>query len=410
MAAYRALRAAAMLVLPALVAAAAPSPNGPVGIFTGQTDIGSVTPPGTAIFDPATGVYTLTSAGANLWYREDDFHFVWTKMSGDVALQADVTWPPATYGHDPVAHRKALLMFRQTLDPDGVYVDVAPHGDGTTALQYRRERGANAQDIELNLGAAKTVRLEKRGDRVTMLVSFHGEAPHRVGATIKLDLAGAFYAGLGLTSHDAATSDVVQFADLKLEPPAPLPVARPTTWSTLQVIQTEDPYRRAMMIRTDRGIFEGPNMAPDGTFLLINREGRLWKIPYLDPKAPHGGDPVPFDTGEAKGCWGEHGFSPDGKWLAISCAPPGSSWPDVFIVPAAGGAPRQLTHRPIAYFRGWSPDSRTVVFASKAPDGDADLFTIPLGGGAPTRLTRGGNNDGAEYTPDGQWLYFNSAR
>lgn len=381
-----------------------------IGLFDAQSDIGSVAPPGTANYDAASGVYTLTSAGANLWYREDDFHFVWKKVSGDMALQADVTWPPITYGHDPVAHRKALLMFRQSLDPDAVYVDVAPHGDGTTALQYRREKGANAQDIEINLGAAKTVRLEKRDDLFTLLVSFHGEPLHRMGATIRLHLDGAYYAGLGLTSHDANTTDTVQFANVTLAPPAPLPVARPTTWSTLQVIQTEDQFRRAMMIRTARGVFEGPSVAPDRSYLLINANGALWKIPTLDPKTPHGGEPVPFDIGALKGCWGEHGFSPDGKWLAVSCSLPGNEWPDVFLVPSAGGAPRQLTHQPVAYFRGWSPDSATIVFASKTPDGDADLYAIPAAGGAAVRLTSSANNDGAEYTPDGQWIYFNSDR
>ena len=388
----------------------APAAAGPLGLFEAQSDVGNVAPPGTAAFDPATGTYALTSAGANLWYREDDFHFLWKKMAGDAAIQADVTWPPASYGHPPIAHRKALLMFRQTLDPDGVYVDVAPHGDGTIALQYRRERGANTQDIEINLGATKTVRLEKRGDVFTLLASFHGEPLHRMGASITLHLEGDFYAGLGLTSHDVNTTDTVQFSNVRLEAPPPLPIARPTIWSTLQVIQTEDPFRRAMMIRTARGVFEGPNVAPDGTYLLINANGRLWKVPYLDPKTPHGGEPEPFDIGDLKGCWGEHGFSPDGKWLAVSCSLPGSEWPDVFVVPAAGGAARQVTHQPIAFFRGWSPDSHTIVFASKTPDGNADLYAIAAAGGTAVRLTSGANNDGAEYTPDGSWIYFNSDR
>jgi TolB protein len=405
MAANRALRAVAVLCL--ALGAAAP---GPAGIFTDQSDVGSVVPPGTGAYDSATGIYTVTSAGANLWYREDDFHFLWKKVSGDLAIQADVTWPPATYGHDPNEHRKALLMMRQSLDPDGVYVDVAPHGNGLVALQYRRAKGANSQDIEVNLGAPKTVRLEKRGDRFTMLVSFHGEPLHRIGATITLHLDGEFYAGLGLTSHDVTTTDVVRFSNVLFETPAPWPAVRGETWSTLQVIQTEDQYRRSMMIHTARGVFEGANVAPDKSFLLINRDGKLFRIPYFDPNAAHGGDPVPFDIGDLKGCWGEHGFSPDGKWLALSCSLPGDTWPDVFLVPTAGGAPRRLTHQPIAFFRGWSPDGKTIVFASKMPDGDADLYTVAVDGGAVTRLTAAALNDGAEYTPDGGWLYFNSNR
>ena len=60
-----------------------------------------------------------------------------------------MAFPSSTGNPDP--HRKAVLMFRQTLDADGVYVDAALHGSGMTALQYRRERGATTQDIELNI-------------------------------------------------------------------------------------------------------------------------------------------------------------------------------------------------------------------------------------------------------------------
>ncbi len=61
-----------------------------LGIFESQTDVGSVVPPGVASFDSASGVYTIRSAGANLWVNVDAFHFVWKKVSGDVALTADV--------------------------------------------------------------------------------------------------------------------------------------------------------------------------------------------------------------------------------------------------------------------------------------------------------------------------------
>ena len=46
-------------------------------LFEGQSDVGSVTPPGTASYDAASQTYTLTSAGANLWGTTDAFHFVW---------------------------------------------------------------------------------------------------------------------------------------------------------------------------------------------------------------------------------------------------------------------------------------------------------------------------------------------
>ncbi len=82
------MRAAA---LTAFLLLACPALAGNLGLFEKQTDVGSVTPPGTATYDAATQTYTITSAGANLWGKEDAFHFLWTKMSGDFVLTADIT-------------------------------------------------------------------------------------------------------------------------------------------------------------------------------------------------------------------------------------------------------------------------------------------------------------------------------
>ena len=103
-------------------------------------------------------------------------------------------------------------MFRQTLDADGVYVDAAQHGSGMTALQYRRERGATTQDIELNIESPRRIRLEKRGDTITMFLSNHGEPLHQVGASIKLHLEGPFYAGIGVCSHNKDVVETATFA------------------------------------------------------------------------------------------------------------------------------------------------------------------------------------------------------
>src|SRR5690349_12558594 len=90
-------------LVPLLVLAALGTPSSPAhgeptptseswGLFEAQSDIGSVVPPGTAHYDGASHVYTLTSAGANTWYRVDDFHYLWKKASGDLALTAEVSF------------------------------------------------------------------------------------------------------------------------------------------------------------------------------------------------------------------------------------------------------------------------------------------------------------------------------
>lgn len=392
--------------LMAALLAGVPAAANDFGLFENQGDVGSVSPPGTAVYDKSDDSYTLTAAGANLWGKEDAFHFLWKKMSGDFALTADISFPPKTYGHEPNPHRKALLMIRQDLSPGSVYADVAPHGVGLTALQYRPEKDGNTHDIELNIDFPKTVRLEKRGDVLTMYVSEHGETLHQVGATTKLHFEGPFYVGLGLTSHDAETTDKVVFHHVRLETP-PAQSGKAVTWSTLNLIKIDEGAPTATVIEHKAGIYESPNVAPDMKSVLINEDGRFFRIPLKDPLA--GGARQAFSTGEASGCWGEHGFSPDGKWYAVSCKAPGESGPDVQIVPSDGGAARRLTHQPISFFHGWSPYGSSIVFTS-IKDGHEDIYTIPVAGGTPKRLTQDGLNDGGEFTPDGKYIYFNSNR
>ncbi len=393
-----------------LFGAGAPERPAALGLFDSQSDIGSVSPPGTGKYDSASGVYTLTAAGANTWYRVDDFHYVWKKLSGDVALTADISFPAHPYNHEPNPHRKGILMFRQTLDAGGAYADVGVHGSGLTALQYRSQRGANTQDIELNIDAPRTVRIEKRGDTVTLLLSMKGEPLHPVGASMRLPLKEPFYVGVGAVSHDVATTDTVLFSHVTLQPLSPVAAGtKLALHSTLQTIQIDDQFRRAMMIRTVPGYLQSPNWAPDRKSIYVHSDGRITRIPYLTPDA--GGDPQEIDVGNLVGCSGNFGVSPDGKWLAVSCAESKGGTHQVYLLPSAGGGtPRKLTNGPLgSFFHAWAPDSQTVAF-TRGSAAKADIFTIPLEAGTEARLTSDTLNDGPDYSPDGKFIYFDSLR
>lgn len=376
--------------------------SAPLGIFDGQTDVGSVTPPGSAHFDAGHAVYKVTSAGANMWSTVDAFHFVWKKVSGDISLAANIQFPETTGTHDP--HRKAVLILRQTLEADGVYVDAAQHGSGMTALQYRRAPGATTQDIELNIEAPQRVQLEKRGDTITMFLSNHGEPLHQVGASIKLHLQEPFYAGIGVCSHNKDSVEAATFTRLTMEPPK-ADTGQPILYSTLQTISIEDNFRRAMVIATGPQKMEAPNWSRDGKTLLFNRDGHIWTIPA------EGGSPTMLNTGAATNCTGSHGLSPDGKWLAISCSMPGKPETRVYIVPSGGGEPRLLTENPSSYFHSWSPDGKTILFTRPNHTGGGNILSIPVEGGTEKALTTGsGISDDPDYSADGNWIYFNSDR
>ena len=124
-----------------------------LGIFTGHADVGDVAKPGSIAFSPATGEYEIAGGGANMWSTADAFHFLWKQMSGDCMLTADVR----ILGTEGNPHRKACLLIRQSLTADSAYVDVALHGNGLTALQYRDAAGAVTHTIHSNISAPEAI-------------------------------------------------------------------------------------------------------------------------------------------------------------------------------------------------------------------------------------------------------------
>ncbi len=393
------------LIAVSFAAFAQPSSHNPgsLGIFEGQSDVGAVTPPGKAVFDPATHVYTISAAGANMWSTTDAFHFVWKKIGGDLALTADIAFPSSAGAPDP--HRKAALIFRQTLDADGVYADAALHGSGMTALQYRRTSGATTQDVELNISAPGRLRLEKRGDVITLFASMHGEPLQQVGASIRLHFEEPFYVGLGVCSHNKDVVETATFSNIELTQLAPPAAsAQLALYSTLQTIGIEDNFRRALVVLTEKGHIEAPNWTRDGKALIFNRDGGIFTIPV------EGGTATPINIGAATHCTGSHGLSPDGKWLAISCSMPDKPEIRVYIAPAAGGEPRLLTQNPWSFFHSWSPDGKTIAF-TRPSHGAGNIYAIPFEGGEEKALTTGsGISDDPDYSADGKSIYFNSDR
>ena len=385
----------------------AQSSHGPLGIFEGHSDVGSVLHPGSVSYDAAHGTYTITGSGENMWLAQDAFQFVWKKTSGDLSLAADITFPHP--GANP--HRKAALLMRQTLDTGSVYTDAVLHGVGLTALQFRPEKGAMTAGVELNFDritdAPTRLRIEKLGDNFTMFLSFHGEPLHPAGATTRLHLDGPFYVGLGVCSHDKDVSETAVFSHVVIEPltaSTEQASSKPDLYSSLQTIALAPTARNQDAVYTAQGHFEAPNWTRDGKSLIFDQDGRIMTVPVA------GGTPQPINIGQATGCNGSHGLSPDGKWLAISCNTPGNPGSRVYIVPVSGGEPRMVTQNPSSYFHSWSPDGKTIAFARPHPGG-GDFWSISVDGGPETRLTTTtGISDDPDYSPDGQYIYFNSDR
>jgi TolB protein len=362
-----------------------------VGIFTGHGDVGkpSTIGPGSVSYDAATGTYTVTGGGENMWGTTDHFHYVWIKVSGDVTLEATVEF----VGSSPEPHRKACLLIRQSLDPDAPYIDAARHGDGLTSLQWREAQGDITHEIQSNVLAPTRLRIERRGDYVSMYVD---GAP--AGGATKVQLAGDYYVGLAVTAHNAGRLETARFSNVVLGKPAS--GATTTLINTLETISLASKDRRVAYVVVQPQRIEAPNWFPDDTrTLYFNTKGRLYRL--------RDGRTESVELDPLNNINNDHGVTRDGKLWAFSDQT--SNQPSQIYVKSAG-ATRRVTENGPSYFHGWSPDGQTLVYCGLR-NGNFDIYRISVNGGAETRLTTNpGKDDGPEFSPDGQYIYYNSDR
>ncbi|MCP5521981.1 MAG: TolB family protein [Verrucomicrobiales bacterium] len=369
----------------------------PLGLFEGQSEVGTVKHAGGVEFDAGSGSYLVAGGGENMWFDTDAFHFVWKRVSGDVTLAADLHF----LGEGGNAHRKACLLVRQNLEPGAAYADAALHGDGLTSLQYRESQGDRTYEIQANVKAPARLRIEKRGKYVSMSVAGEHGKLRPAGGSFRLQLHDPFYVGLGVCAHDNEALEKARFSDVQLDlnPPA---TTDQVLLSTLETVPIASKDRRVVITTTNH--IEAPNWTRDGTALLYNSSGRLYRVPV------HGGEPALLDTGFATRCNNDHGLSPDGTQLVISDQSQGDRQSRIYILSVHGGTPRQVTEFGPSYWHGWSPDGLTLAYCAER-DGEYDVYTIAVEGGRETRLTTTpGLDDGPDYSPDGRWVYFNSVR
>ena len=368
-----------------------------LGTFESQGDIGDNPKPGSATFDASTGEYKITGGGANMWAQTDAFHYVWKRMSGDFAITADIRFIGA--GVNP--HRKATLVIRQNLEAGSPYADAALHGDGMVSLQYRLEPNAVTLEKRSDINGPTRIRIERRGNRFTILVGKPGE-PLKAGEPVTVALTDPVYAGLGVCSHDVNVLETAVFSNVTVQPLAPQQAQRRVR-SKINIYDLATKSVRT--IYTEDKLYEAPNWSPDGKYLLVNSGGALFRLSpdAADPK------PQPVNMGTIVGANNDHGISKDGKLYAVSARGP-TRQSQVYVMSANGGEEKLLTPLGPSYFHGWSPDGKWLAYTAQR-DGDFDVFRISVNGGEEQRLNKAkGLDDGPDYSPDGKWIYVNSER
>ncbi len=386
---------ALMLLMP-LSAQAQPE----VGFFDGYTNVGSVKLPGSVVYDAERQEYIVEGAGANMWFDSDEFYFVWKRLSGDFILRTHARF--LSEGVDP--HRKLGWIIRSSLDSSAAYVDAAVHGDGLTAMQFRRVQGGDTEEIQAPTTAPDVIQLERNGDTYIMSVARFGDEFERTELR-GVDLPDDVYVGLFVSSHNEDVIEKAAFSNVRIVlPPAEGDVAyQDYIGSNLEIMDVETGHRQ-ILHRIPESL-QAPNWTTDGKALIYNHNGLLYRFD-LETRQPE-----VIDTDFATRNNNDHVISFDGTMLAISHHPEEHDRQSIiYTVPIEGGTPKKVTNEGPSYLHGWSPDGRFLTYTAQR-GGDYDIYVIPVEGGEEIRLTdTPGLDDGSEYSPDGEYIYYNSVR
>jgi hypothetical protein len=346
----------------------------PLGIFEDHADVGTVLHAGSVDYDTSKRTYTIAGSGENMWFAADAFQFVWKKVSGDVTLTADISF----IGSGAEAHRKAVLMIRQSLDPDSVYADVARHGDGLTSLQAREEKGANTTEVQSAMKAPARVHIAKRGAYFYIWVAGEGGDLQFSGGSMRVPLHDPFYVGIGVCSHNKDVVEKAVFSNVDLTTGASTE-ATPRLYSTLETVPVNGDRR---VVYVTPGRLSGPVWTPDGGAIVFHSDGGMKKIPAA------GGNPEDLDklgvllngpivTDKDLPLDGFRNYSPqlspDGQQIAfLSFAGDQAAMPEDKDILLRVLSLKDGKVRVVAKFVGgkgtmgapWSPDSRRLAFVS----------------------------------------------
>lgn len=248
-----------------------------LGPFSTISDVGELSRKTLVTFDRSSGIYFVSAAGENIWGQRDAFGFVWRELQGEASIGARVH----LMGKSAQPHRKAGVMFRQSLAPDSIYVDAVVHGDGLTSLQFRAETGGPTREIQCDRQEPTALRLEKRGDYFQLFTSNEDGVYSSTGCMIKVVLGPKFLAGLAVSAHDNTAFETARFSSVTVGLPPP---RKSTTVSAIEIMPVDSLERRVLWYSSQK--LEVPSFTASGDAVCFREGGQIKKLSLVGISEP----------------------------------------------------------------------------------------------------------------------------
>lgn len=178
--------------------------------FDGHQDIGNTGAAGSVCFDAANQRYTIYAAGDDIWGSEDQFHFLFKKVSGDVELEARVKHVGNVY-----SWAKAGVMIRETLNTDSKHsMCVLTPGNGF-ANQWREQTAGGSDNKDTSGTEPGWVKLERLGNTFNSYFSTDGSNWNLLN-TASITMQDTVYVGLANCSHIDGTLNDGVFDNIRI--------------------------------------------------------------------------------------------------------------------------------------------------------------------------------------------------
>jgi len=162
---------------------------------------GAPAPEGSASIDEATGTYSITGSGADIWGTSDQFHYAYRELTGDATMIARV----ADNGSGTNEWAKGGVMIRQSLDAGSnhTFMPITAGGGNGASFQGRSEADASSWNNDSGEAVAPPywVKLERVGNDFSGFISPDGVTWTQLGGVETVVMEDPVLIGLAVTSH-----------------------------------------------------------------------------------------------------------------------------------------------------------------------------------------------------------------